>query len=102
MSASMGSVICAISLLPQSIVGRRSGVDRRADLLHQAEIVPMVPDLGDPGPTEAEQVDSRELSPLARRLDSAPRPGKGPARRPASRDEVALGQHQVDTPVGVW
>jgi hypothetical protein len=51
-----------------------AGVDQCAELLEEAEVVAVVPDLGDLAVLEAEDVDARKGAPAAGRLDRAQRP----------------------------
>jgi hypothetical protein len=62
----------------------------------------VIPDLDDLAVVaESEDVHARERRTLARRRNVAPRPGMGARGGPASRDQVAIAEHEIDLPVDV-
>ena len=77
-------------------------MDRRSELLHQAEIVTVIPELDDLPVGEPEHVDGRETHRVAGRLDSGPWAEVRPRGGPAPRDEVSVGEKEVDLEREIW
>src|SRR6266545_6536308 len=76
--------------------------DGGPELLHQPEVIPVVPDLRDLAVVaEAEDVDSRELGPFPGGCEPAPATGVRTGRGPASRYQVALREHEIDPPLKI-
>jgi hypothetical protein len=78
-----------------------AGVDRCAELLHEAEVIAVVPDLRDLAvAVETEDVHAIELGALAGCRHVAPVSGMGAGGGPADGDEVAFAKDEVDPPAG--
>jgi hypothetical protein len=85
-----------------ALVGRCAREDGRAELIHQAEVVTMIPDLHDFAVVaEPEDVHTRELGALTGRRKITPAPGVGAGSGPASCDEVSLTENEVDPPLEI-
>ena len=81
------------------LVAAGTGVDAGSKLLHQPEVVAVVPDLRHLAVVaEAEDVDPGELGRFPVGASPAPptrvRAGSGPS----SRNEIAIGKHEIDSP----
>src|SRR6266508_1351341 len=73
--------------------------DGGPELVHQPEVIPVVPDLRDLAVVaEAEDVDAREVSPSPRRCETAPAARVCTGSSPASRDQVVLREYEIDPP----
>jgi hypothetical protein len=76
-------------------VRRRSGVDGHANLLHQPQVVAVIPNLGYLALANAEDIHPRESGPLAGRLHVAPGPALGALGRPSGGNQVTFGENDV-------
>src|SRR5262245_32826146 len=73
-------------------------MDGRAELLHQAEVVAVVPELHDLSVGEPEDVDRGEAHRATGRLDARPRAEVSPGSGPAPDHEVSVREQKVDLP----
>src|SRR5262245_12300519 len=94
-------ITCSCWWAGMIVLWRRARVDRCPQLLREAKVVTVVPDLHDLAVTNAEDVDARERCVLTGGRHPTPWTGVGPRCGPPAGDQVALGQQQVDVPAQV-